>query len=116
LHAAAGNPAPDQVFRGQFWTPFFGPRVLVAAHRGDWRHAPENSLPAIEKCIALGVDIVELDLQRATDGALVLMHGAKLDRVTTGKGRVADRTLAEIKQLRLRNGPGSVNTIAGQAR
>ncbi|MCF8373611.1 MAG: hypothetical protein K9H64_18465 [Bacteroidales bacterium] len=36
--------------------------VLVVAHRGDWRHAPENSLTAIRNCIALGVDIVEVDV------------------------------------------------------
>ena len=37
-----------------------GKDVLVVAHRGDWRYAPENSLAAIENAIALGVDIVEI--------------------------------------------------------
>jgi glycerophosphoryl diester phosphodiesterase len=101
----AADAARTEKLRAEFLRAD-SPRVLVAAHRGDWRHAPENSLPAIEKCVALGVDIVELDLQRTADGVLVLMHDSKLDRVTTGKGRVADRTLAEIKQLRLRNGLG----------
>ena len=36
---------------------------LVAAHRGDWRNYPENSLEGINSAIEMGVDIVELDLQ-----------------------------------------------------
>lgn len=48
--------------------------TLVVAHRGDWRNACENSLEAIENAIRMGVDIVEVDLQRTKDGALILMH------------------------------------------
>ena len=32
-------------------------KVLVVAHRGDWRSAPENSLQAFKNCIEMGVDI-----------------------------------------------------------
>jgi glycerophosphoryl diester phosphodiesterase len=78
--------------------------VFVAAHRGDWRYAPENSLPAIENTIKMGVDIVELDIQRTKDGRFILMHDATLDRTTTGKGKVSDWTLDSIQTLRLRNG------------
>ena len=52
----------------------------------------------------MGVDIVEVDLARTKDGHLILMHDQTLDRTTTGKGKVEDHTLAEIKDLRLRNG------------
>lgn len=78
--------------------------VLVAAHRGDWRNACENSLEAIENAILMGVDIVEVDLARTKDGQLILLHDKTLDRTTTGKGKPEDHTLAEIKKLRLRNG------------
>lgn len=78
--------------------------VLVAAHRGDWRNACENSLEAIENAIRMGVDIVEVDLARTKDGHLILLHDNTLDRTTTGKGKPEDHTLAEIKALRLRNG------------
>lgn len=78
--------------------------VLVIAHRGDWRYAMENSLPAIDNAIKMGVDIVELDIQRTKDGELILMHDTKLDRTTTGKGRVDEWTLDSIKTLKLRNG------------
>lgn len=80
--------------------------VLVVAHRGDWRYAPENSIAAIEHSIAVGVDIVELDLQLTKDSVLIVMHDATLNRTTTGKGRVADWTLDSIRTLKLKNGCG----------
>lgn len=78
--------------------------VFVVAHRGDWRYAPENSVAAIEHSIAVGVDVVELDLQLTRDSVLIVMHDATLNRTTTGKGRVADWTLDSIRTLKLKNG------------
>lgn len=80
--------------------------VFVVAHRGDWRYAPENSIAAIEHSIAVGVDVVELDLQLTRDSVLIVMHDATLNRTTTGKGRVADWTLDSIRTLKLKNGCG----------
>lgn len=80
--------------------------VLVVAHRGDWRHAPENSIAAIEHSISIGVDIVELDLQLSRDSVLFVIHDSKLDRTTTGKGRVCDWTADSLRTLRLKNGAG----------
>lgn len=79
-------------------------KVLVTAHRGDWRYAPENSIAAIENAIQMAVDIVEIDVQRTKDGQLILMHDYTLDRTTTGKGKVSDWLLDSIKTLRLKNG------------
>ena len=78
--------------------------VIVVAHRGDWRNFPENSLEAIDNAIKLGVDIVEIDVQRTKDGQLIVMHDALLDRTTTGKGRVDEWLLDSIKTLNLKNG------------
>ena len=80
--------------------------VLVTAHRGDWRNTPENSLQALKNCIAMGVDIRELDLKKTKDGYLVIMHDQTIDRTTTGKGNVSDYTLAELKTFFLRSGSG----------
>jgi len=80
--------------------------VLVAAHRGDWRHAPENSIQAIENCIQMGVDIVEIDVQKTRDGQFILMHDRTIDRTTNGKGKVADYTLQQLKQFYLKNRQG----------
>ena len=79
-------------------------RVLVASHRADWRNWPENSLPAIESAINMGVDVVELDLQCTADSQLIIMHDSKIDRTTTGKGRISELTLDSIRTFRLKNG------------
>ncbi|MBD0261025.1 MAG: glycerophosphodiester phosphodiesterase family protein [Cytophagales bacterium] len=81
-------------------------KVLVAAHRGDWRHAHENSLLAIQGCIDKGVDMVEIDVARTRDGHLVLMHDKTVDRTTTGTGDVANFTLDSLRKLRVRNNLG----------
>lgn len=81
-------------------------KVSVISHRGDWRNTPENSIRAIQNCIDLGVNMVEIDIKKTKDNELILLHDKTLDRTTTGKGLPQDYTLAEIKQMRLRNGAG----------
>lgn len=78
--------------------------ILVIAHRGDWRNAPENSLQAIQNCIDMGVDMVEIDIRLTKDSIPILMHDKTINRTTTGKGKVSDWTLQELKTLYLRNG------------
>ena len=80
--------------------------VIVVAHRADWRNAPENSLQAIQNCIDMGVDMVEIDLKKTKDGHLILMHDKTIDRTTTGKGKPEEYTLAELEGMRLRGGAG----------
>lgn len=80
--------------------------VMVVAHRACWKEAPENSVAAIQDCIEMGVDMVEIDVQATADGQLVLMHDDTVDRTTNGSGRVRDLTLAELKTLFLRDGIG----------
>ncbi|KAB1232338.1 glycerophosphodiester phosphodiesterase family protein [Chryseobacterium viscerum] len=81
-------------------------KVMVVAHRGDWREAPENSVWAVKKAIEKGVDMAEIDLAMTKDSVLILMHDNTIDRTTTGKGKPSDFTLAEIKKLHLRDGLG----------
>lgn len=78
--------------------------ILVAAHRGDWRNAPENSVQGLLNCIDMGVDIVEIDLKMTRDGQLVLMHDRTIDRTTNGKGAVADFTLDSLRTFTLKSG------------
>ncbi|TKD57943.1 glycerophosphodiester phosphodiesterase family protein [Flavobacterium sp. ASW18X] len=80
--------------------------VLAVSHRGDWRYAPENSLLAVQRCLDLGVDIIELDFRLTKDGHLVAMHDETVDRTTNGSGKVSELTLGEIKKLRLKNAAG----------
>lgn len=81
-------------------------QVLVVAHRGDWRSVPENSILSIENAIAMGVDVVEIDLKKTKDGVLILMHDETIDRTTSGHGKPADYTWAELQQLTLKNEHG----------
>lgn len=76
--------------------------VMVISHRGDWRNYPENSIPAIESVIRMGVDIVEIDLKMTKDSVLVLSHDQTINRMFNGKGRVSDFTYDSLKTFRLR--------------
>lgn len=80
-------------------------RVLVAAHRGDHRRHPENSLGGIRGAAAIGASLAEIDVRETRDEALVLMHDPSVDRTTDGSGPVSEMTLAEVRGLRL-EGPG----------
>ena len=81
--------------------------VIVVAHRGCWMETAENSLAGIDRCVQLGVDMIEIDVRRSADGELVLMHDETVDRTTDGRGAVAELSLPQIRQLRLRKGAGN---------
>ena len=74
--------------------------VMVAAHRGDWKNNPENSLSAIQSCIDHFVDIVEIDVQETVDGVFILMHDNTVNRTTNGKGKVSALSSKQIATLR----------------
>ena len=89
-----------------------GPRVdashvLVIAHRGDSAVAPENTLPAMTAAARAGADLVEFDVQRTSDGHLVVVHDTTFARTTdvaqVFPGRADDPvgsfTLAEVRRL-----------------
>lgn len=73
--------------------------IVRVGHRGAAGHAPENTLAAIELGIALGAEFIEIDLQRARDGRIVLMHDKFVDRTTNGRGRVTDLAWEELRGL-----------------
>lgn len=81
-------------------------KVMVVAHRGNWREAPENSIWAIKKAIEYGADMVEIDVALTKDSVVILMHDRTINRTTTGKGAPSDYTLEEIQQFYLRDGAG----------
>ena len=88
------------------WEAMASDYVTVVAHRGDWRNHPENSLPAIESVIKMGVDIVEIDIKKTKDGVLVVCHDPTLDRTTTGSGKISDYTYEELLKFDLKRGHG----------
>jgi len=74
-------------------------RIAVIAHRGEHRAHPENTLPAFQSAIDAGADFFELDVRTTSDGRLVLMHDAKVDRTTNGAGAVREMTFDQIRTL-----------------
>lgn len=72
---------------------------VTIGHRGLMGVEPENTLRSFVRAERAGMDAVELDLHLSKDGALVVMHDAEVDRTTDGTGRIADKTLAELREL-----------------
>lgn len=95
-----GNAARGDVTGGEAERAHGGPsEPLNIAHAGAQGHAPPNTLPAFERALDLGADVLEMDLQLAADGRLVIIHDATVDGTTDGTGAVADHTVAELKRL-----------------
>ena len=80
----------DHLYQGQ---------VLNFAHRGANHDAPQNTLAAFRLAVEMGADGVELDVQASKDGEAVVIHDFTVDATTDGQGRVADKTLAELREL-----------------
>lgn len=76
------------------------PRIPgVIAHRGVVLEAPENTLAAIQRAIDLGCAMAEIDLRYTSDGEVILLHDATLERTTKGSGLASNYTLAQIQKL-----------------
>lgn len=89
-----------------------GSRILNVAHRGASVQVAENTLAAVRRAVHCGADLIELDVQRTRDGALVVLHDTTLTRTTNVRRvfprrapwRVADFTHAELMRLDVGSG------------
>ncbi|MEV3875242.1 glycerophosphodiester phosphodiesterase family protein [Streptomyces sp. NPDC049906] len=72
---------------------------LTIGHRGVMGVEPENTLRSFRAAERAGLDVIELDLHLSKDGALVVMHDARVDRTTDGSGAIADQTLEQLRAL-----------------
>ena len=95
-------------------------RITSQIHRGDVVHYPEGSLESIASAIWMGVDVMELDIQKTKDGIMILSHDETLNRMTNvsefvgKKGypnstKIADWTYAQICDLSMKSGLGNNN-------
>jgi glycerophosphoryl diester phosphodiesterase len=75
-----------------------GPVPLVIAHRGASGDRPENTRSAYALAVTQGADMIEIDLHRTRDGAIVVAHDSDLAGLG-GRGEIADATLAEVRAL-----------------
>lgn len=74
-------------------------RPLVIAHGGNSCNAPQNSLTAFKQAVEVGVDMIELDVNRTSDGHPVIFHGPNLKKTTGIEGAIHNITLAEAREL-----------------
>lgn len=88
--------------------------MLRIAHRGLWGPGiPENSLAAFQAAADAGLG-VELDVHLSADGAPMVFHDAKLDRMTGQRGYIFERTAAELQTLTLIGGDAQTIPTLGQ--
>lgn len=73
--------------------------VKVIAHRGGSHLAPENTAPAFDHAMKLGVDMIEIDVEQTKDGKVVVIHDTRVDRTTNGTGAVDSLTFDYIRSL-----------------
>lgn len=73
--------------------------TLKIGHRGAAGTHPENTMASFLRAAELGCDGVEFDIHRTSDGEIIVIHDATLERTTNGTGLVRSKTLAEIKQV-----------------
>lgn len=88
-------------------------RGMYIAHRGlhvKELGVPENSLLAFSSAVKLGF-CIEIDIHITADGEVVVFHDDDTARVCGVPGRIEDKTLAELKELRLRGTTQQIPTL-----
>lgn len=84
--------------------------TLIIAHRGASAYAPENTMPAFELAARQGADMVELDVQRSSDGVVVVFHDDTTERWDRRRRRMTSCTFAELQALDI--GGARIATLA----
>ena len=74
-------------------------RLWKVAHRGASAERPENTPTAFELAIAQGADVLECDVRSTSDGALLILHDAEVDRTTSGSGALREMTAVAARAL-----------------
>jgi glycerophosphoryl diester phosphodiesterase len=90
---------PEELVAHVLWQRVRHRPVLISLHRGASRYAPENTIPAFEKAVKLGVDFVEFDVRTSSDGAFYLLHNSTLEGTTSGKWPIASASSNVIDSL-----------------
>ena len=72
---------------------------LVIAHRGASGLAPENTIAAFQLALAMGAEGIELDIHLSADGHPVVIHDTRINRTTSGIGRVQHFTVTELQKF-----------------
>ena len=73
--------------------------VWISAHRGANAFAPENTIPAFQKAIDMGLDFIEIDVRTTRDEKMVILHDGSLARTTMLDKKVRDVDFSEVRSL-----------------
>ena len=92
--ALLAKPAAEHAYFDQF-----SESRLVLAHGGGQRLWPDNTMRAFGGAVALGADVLEVDIHQDADGVFRVIHDSTVDRTTDGAGAVADLRAAELAAL-----------------
>ena len=71
----------------------------IIAHRGSSADRPENTLSSARRAIEAGATAIEIDIRTTLDGELIILHDAKVDRMTNGTGDIRRLTLEYVRSL-----------------
>jgi len=92
--------AEDHRLAGMAHRPYLDlPGPWLVAHRGGGALAPENTLPAFDRAVALGADAIETDVRLTAEGVVAIFHDEETLRLTGEPGTVEARTAAELSRL-----------------
>lgn len=69
------------------------------AHRGAAAERPENTLPAFERAIEIGVDALEMDVHVTRDGHVIVHHDDTASRMAAVPTAWAELDLADAQRL-----------------
>jgi glycerophosphoryl diester phosphodiesterase len=78
--------------------------VLIIAHRAGAQHGPENSLAALKTAIEQKADYAEIDVQRTSDGTIVVVHDQDLMRLARDPRRIGENTFQDLSQVDIGSG------------
>ena len=85
--------------------------ILNIGHRGAKGHVAENTVASIKKAIELGADGIEIDVFRCLSGEIVVFHDKTLDKLTNGSGYIEEKSLSELKELKVLGSKHSIPTL-----
>lgn len=74
-------------------------KINVISHRGANKYAPQNTIPAFEKAIEIGVDGFETDVHFSYDRRIVICHNYTVDETSDGSGNVSSMTAERLRDL-----------------
>ncbi len=115
MASAAAVPYP--VMAAPAINPFLTGHTLVIPHGGGDGLYPENTMLAYDKTMAMGADVVDVDVSMSSDGVLIAFHDATLAPSTNGTGRVIATPLVELQKVDAGwsfTGPGGTHPFRGK--